>query len=395
MSIRLSKRAQQLKESATLALAAKAKELKDQGVDILSLTVGEPDWPTVQAAVEEGISAIREGKTRYTPASGNASLRKVIAAQFNQQFGTDYTESHVSVATGAKFSLFAAFQSLLDEGDEVIMPNPFWVSYPDMIELCGGKPLAVDLQDIARDSNKQSHFKKSFNAKTKILLLNSPNNPSGLILSLEDLKFIADVIQANPSVFVICDDIYNLLMLDGSERAPHLLDVAPELKDRILSINGASKSYAMTGWRMGWGVGPLFMIKAMSSFQSQSTGCPNSIAQSAVEAALRSSAADVENAKALLKKRSELFSEQLNQIPNLKFVAPQGAFYLWVDVSYYLKKKSWNSDQFCKALLEDQQLVIVPGGSFGQDDYVRLSFAVDEKTILKSVERLHKFLQSL
>lgn len=395
MSIQLSKRAQQLKESATLALAAKAKELQAQGIDILSLTVGEPDWPTVSAAAQAAVLAIEEGKTRYTPAAGNVSLRKVIAEQFNQQFKTDYNENNVSVATGAKYSLFSAFQSLLDEGDEVILPNPFWVSYPDMIELCGGKTVLADVQGISMSPEKQEAFKKSFSKKTKILLLNSPNNPSGLVLGIEDLKFIVSVVQEHPSVFIICDDIYNLLMLDGSERAPHLLDVAPELKDRILSINGASKSYAMTGWRMGWGVGPLFIIKAMSSFQSQSTGCPNSIAQSAVEAALKKSAPDVETAKSLLKARSELFIRELERVPHISFVKPQGAFYLWLDVSYYLQKKSWNSDQFCKALLEDQQLVIVPGGSFGQDDYVRLSFAVDEKTILRSVERLHKFLQSL
>lgn len=395
MTIQLSKKAQELKESATLALAAKAKELKDQGVDILSLTVGEPDWPTVSAAAEEAVKAIKEGKTRYTPASGNPSLRKILAEQFNKDFGTEYDLNNVSVASGAKFSLFSAFQSLLDEGDEVIMPNPFWVSYPDMIELCGAKAKAIDLQDIATNPENQKKFTDSFTSKTKILLLNSPNNPSGLILSSEDLKFIAEVLKSNPSVFIICDDIYNLLMLDGSYRAPHLLDVAPELKERLLSINGASKAYAMTGWRMGWGIGPKFIIKAMSSFQSQSTGCPNSIAQSAVEAAIRHSGPDVEEAKRLLKKRSDLFMQLLSEVPNIQLATPQGAFYLWMDVSFYLKKKSWNSDQFCKELLEQQKLVIVPGGSFGQDDYVRLSFAVDEKTIQRSVERLHNFLQSL
>lgn len=395
MSIQLSKRAHQLKESPTLALAAKAKELKAQGLDILSLTVGEPDWATVDAAVKEAITAIHEGKTRYTPASGNPSLRKVIAEQFNQDFKTNYTEAHVSVATGAKYSLFSAFQSLLDQDDEVIIPKPYWVSYPEMVELCGASSKAVDLQGIATNEEQQKIFENAFSSKTKMLLMNSPNNPSGLTLSAEDLKYVADVLKKRPNVFIVCDDIYNQLMLDGSPRAPHILDVAFDLNDRVLSINGASKSYAMTGWRMGWAIGPQYVVKAMTNFQSQSTGCPNSIAQSAAEGALKYAAPDVAKAKAILKTRSDIFSQELNKIPNISFEPPTGAFYLWVDVSYYLKKKSWSSDQFCEALLESQKLVVVPGSSFGQDTHIRLSFAVDEKTILKSVERLHNFIQSL
>lgn len=395
MAIQLSQRVSTLNESATLALAAKAKELKSQGLDILSLTVGEPDWPTVSPAVDEAIKAIKEGQTKYTPASGNVSLRKIIVERFNQDFKTNYSEANVSVASGAKFSLFAAFQALLDPNDEVIMPNPFWVSYPDMIQLCGAKAIAIDLQGIGESPDKQKAFEKAFNLKTKMLLLNTPNNPSGLSLSTNDLKFIASVMKKNTQVAIICDDIYNRLVFDGSKRAPHLLDVAPELIDSLISINGASKSFSMTGWRIGWAIGPKPIIQAIASYQSQSTGCPNSIAQAAVEAALKEADADVEGAKKLLRERRDIFIEALKVIDHLKYDVPTGAFYLWLDVSYYLDKKGWTCDQFCQALLEKEALVVVPGTAFGQDKYIRLSFAVDEKTIQKSVTRLHNFIQSV
>lgn len=392
--IELSKRAQSLKESATLALAAQAKKLKSEGHDILSLTVGEPDWPTVSAASEAGILAIKEGLTKYTPASGTQSLRQAIAEQFNKDYHQKVTANEVSVAAGAKYSLFAAFQVLLSSGDEALMPNPFWVSYPDMIELCDAKAIPVEFQGIAKDKKLQDQFVDSITSKTKMLLLNSPNNPSGLSLSSEDLKFIGDNVLKHPRIVVVSDDIYSYLTFK-EPRAPHILDVCPALKERTICISGASKSYSMTGWRMGWAIGPEKVVKSMASFQSQSTGCPCSISQAAAEAAILNAEKEIALAKKLLIQRKELFENLLSQIPEVKFTPADGAFYIWLDVSAYLKKMSCDSSEFCKKLLEAEGLAVIPGQVFGQADFIRLSFAVDEKTIQKSVQRLQSFLGAL
>lgn len=392
--IELSQRAKNLKPSTTLELAAKAKSLQDEGKDILSLTVGEPDWPTVESAVAAGIKAIQSGQTKYTPAGGTASLKSAIAAQFKKDYGIEIKPGEVSVASGAKYSLFAAFQILLNDGDEVVMHSPFWVSYPEMVELCGAKALPVFLDGISKNSEMQKAFEKSFTAKTKMLLLNSPNNPSGMYLSKEDLKFIGQVLKKHPDVVVVSDDIYGYLTFD-TFRAPHLLDQYPELKDRTICISGASKTYSMTGWRIGWAIGPQKFIKVMADFQSQTTGCPSSIAQAAAEAAIKTMDADLPETKRLLIERKNLFEKLLRQIPEISFESATGAFYIWLNVSTILKKMKWTSDEFCSNLLESKGVVVVPGQSFGQAEYIRLSFAVDEKTIQKSVERLQSFISEL
>lgn len=392
--IELSQRAKHLKPSATLELAAKAKSLQDEGKDILSLTVGEPDWATVDSAVTAGIAAIQSGKTKYTAAAGIPSLKTAIAAQYTKDYGIECKPAQVSVASGAKYSLFAAFQVLLSDGDEVVMQSPFWVSYPEMIELCGAKAKPAFLDGIAEDKELQKAFESSFTSKTKMLLLNSPNNPSGMYLSAADLDYIGTVLKKHPKVAIVSDDIYGYLTFDAF-RAPQILDKHPDLKDRTVIINGASKTYSMTGWRLGWAIGPQHIIKAMGDFQSQSTGCPSSIAQVAAEAAIKSMDQDLPKIKELLIQRKDLFESLLSEIPELSFKPAQGAFYIWLDVSKVLKKMNWTGDEFCAHLLESKGVVIVPGQSFGQADYVRLSFATDEKTIRKSVERLQSFISAL
>ncbi len=392
--IELSSRAKNLKPSATLELAAKAKSLKDEGKDILSLTVGEPDWPTVESACRAGKAAIDAGLTKYTPASGTTTLKETIAAQFTEDYGLDCKPNQVSVASGAKYSLFAAFQVLLDSGHEVVMQSPFWVSYPAMIELCGASSNGVLLDGISQDKGLQKKFEDAFTDKTKILLLNSPNNPSGQCLSKGDLAFIGTVLNKNPKVVIVSDDIYGYLTFE-TFRAPHLLDEFPELADRTICINGASKTYSMTGWRVGWAIGPQQLIKSMADFQSQSTGCPSSIAQAAAEAAIKSMDQDLPNIKKLLVERKNLFESLLSEIPEFSFHSATGAFYIWLNISKILTKMNWTSEQFCSHLLESKSVVVVPGQSFGQADFVRLSFAVDEKTIRKSVERLQSFISEL
>lgn len=392
--IGLSERAKNLKASTTLELAAKAKRLKDEGKDILSLTVGEPDWPTVDSAVKAGIEAIQKGFTKYTPASGTPTLKSAIAEQFKKDYNLPCATNEVSVAAGAKYSLFAAFQVLLNEGDEVVMQSPFWVSYPEMIELCGAKSIPTFLDGIASDKEMQKSFESKFSKKTKMLLLNSPNNPSGMHLSSEDLKFIGSILKKYPDIVIVSDDIYAYLTFT-EYRAPHLLDSFPEFKDRTICINGASKTFSMTGWRLGWAIGPAHIITAMANFQSQSTGCPSSIAQTAAEAAIKSMDQDLPKIKKLLIERKNIFESLLSSIPEVSFDSPTGAFYIWLNVGKVLKQKNWSSEEFCAHLLESKGVVVVPGQSFGQADYIRLSFAVDEKTIQRSVERLQSFISGL
>ena len=393
--IKLADRVDDLKPSPTLELAAQAKALIAEGQDIISLTVGEPDWPTVDGAVEAGVTAIREGKTKYTPAGGTPTLKKAIVEQFNKDYQKDYKASQVAVATGAKYSLFAAFQCFLNPRDEVIIPSPYWVSYPDMIQLCGAQSRAMAFDGIAKNSQVQNQFESLFTKNTRLVLLNSPNNPSGDYLNSEDLDFIGQVLKKYPHVGIVSDDIYSYLTLDREDRAPHLLDVHEDLETRMLCISGASKSYSMTGWRVGWALGPENWIRTISNFQSQSTGCPCSISQEAAVGAINNASQDLPSIKKLLVERKNFFTQLLSQVPKLNFKSPRGAFYIWLDISFYLQKKSWTSAQFSQHLLESQGLVVVPGSAFGQDQFIRLSFAVDKKAIQKSVDRLQNFVSSL
>ncbi|MBY0452068.1 MAG: aminotransferase class I/II-fold pyridoxal phosphate-dependent enzyme, partial [Bdellovibrionaceae bacterium] len=271
----LSKRAQNLKPSPTLFLVAKANELKAQGHDIISLTVGEPDWPTYPAAAEAGIEAIRKGVTKYTAASGTPELRKAIVAATERDIGQTYAINEVAVTSGAKYAIFAALQVLCDTNDEVIIHSPYWVSYPVMVELAGGTPKLVTCTEETNFKITPELLKNAITPNTKAFLFCSPSNPTGFVYTKEELKALADVIKQHPRIVVITDDMYNRLMFDGSRCAPHILQVAPELKDRTVVINGGSKAYSMTGWRIGWAMGPKNVIASLGDFASQSTGAPS------------------------------------------------------------------------------------------------------------------------
>ncbi|MCB0377096.1 MAG: pyridoxal phosphate-dependent aminotransferase [Bdellovibrionales bacterium] len=396
----LSKRMQQLKPSPTLALAAKAKELKSQGKDVISLTVGEPDWPTYGAAKEAGIQAIHENKTTYTPAAGIPELRKAVAQLIGKQLAMEVSPQQVTIGSGAKFIIYTAFTALLDPGDEVIVPSPYWVSYPTMVELAGGTPKIVEC-------DAQTHFKLSgpllksaITEKTKILLLNSPSNPTGAEYSHAELDALAEVLKEYPNLWIVSDDIYNQLSFHPGGLSPHLLHKNPELKERCISINGMSKAYAMTGWRMGWAVGPEAVIKAMASFQSQTTGAPCSISQWASLAAITETADEVKESLVALQERRELFIKLLNGVPGLQVFPPQGAFYLWVKVQDWLGKTYKgktlvDSKQLSQILLEDVLLAVVPGAEFGTEGYLRLSFAASPEDLKRASERLANFQQQL
>ena len=396
----LSKRAQNLKPSPTLFLVAKAKELQTQGHDVISLTVGEPDWPTYPAAAEAGIEAIRKGITKYTAASGTVELRKAIVEATQRDIGQTYAVNEVAVTSGAKYAIFAALQVLCDPSDEVIIHSPYWVSYPVMVELAGGTPVLVTCNEETNFKITPELLKKHITSNTKAFLFCSPSNPTGFIYTIEELKALADVIKQHPRIVVITDDMYNRLMFDGSHCAPHILQVAPELKDRTVVINGGSKAYSMTGWRIGWAMGPKNVIASLGDYASQSTGAPSSISQFAAVQAITNCEPNITETCQTLIKRMDLALDQFRRLPEFKVYKPDGAFYFWVDVRGALGRsfegqKIATSKEFCQVLLEKYFVATVPGEEFGNPGFMRLSFAIGSDRMNEAIERMYQFIHKM
>lgn len=396
----LSKRAKILKPSPTLAMAARARELESKGHDVVSLTVGEPDWPTFKVANQAATKAISDGFTKYTAAAGIIELREEIAKNCSQNLGIKYFSNEVVVGAGAKFILYAAMQMLLNEGDEVLIPAPYWVSYPAMVELAGAVPKVISCGKEQNFKLTAEALQKNISAKTKAIILCSPSNPTGMMYSSEELYQIAQVLKANPNIFILSDDIYDHLVFGPEGRAPHILDVAPELRDRVLIVNGASKTYAMTGWRVGWGVGPMELMKAMADFCSQSTSNVTSISQKAVLGALKDGASELAEAVQKLKNKKEFFQKQLAELKLIKMFDPQGAFYFWVSIENCFGKKIdglvlQNSKQVADVLLDKYFVATVPGIEFGTEGYLRLSFAASDESLVKAIQRFKEFEAAL
>lgn len=397
----LSKKALSLKSSPTLALVAKAKELQAQGHNVISLTVGEPDWPTYKVAAEAGINAIQTGFTKYTAANGTIELRKAIAMRTEADLGFTYNPAkEIAVTSGAKYAIFTALQVLCDPGDEVIIHSPYWVSYPAMAELADAVPKIVDCKADHNFKLSAARLEQAITPKTKIFLFCSPSNPTGFVYTKEELKAMADVLKKHPRVVVISDDMYNRLMLDGTVIAPHLLQVAPELRERTVLINGGSKAYSMTGWRIGWAMGPEKVLKAIGDYASQSTGAPSSIAQAAAEKALLHSEADIKNTVELLRTRLDAAIKRMGQIKDLQVYKPDGAFYLWINVEKFLGRKYkgevvQSSAQFGKIYLEDFHVATVPGEEFGEPGYMRLSFATETAKFNEAMDRMQKMIDQM
>ena len=292
----ISERGKALKPSPTMAMANRARELQQKGVEVISLTIGEPDWGTYPAIQEAGINAIKQGKTKYTPAHGIPELRQALLAQMNQQLKSNYELPEIVVGNGAKFVIYSALQMLVNPGEEVLIPSPYWVSYPTMVELASGVPKIIECTEKTNFKLTSEQLEKAITPKTKLLILCSPSNPTGIQYSKEELAALAKVIEQK-KLFVISDDIYNRLVFDGSEISPHLLHVAPQLRDQILSVNGASKTYSMTGWRVGWAVGPKKLMTLMADFFSQTTSNLSTISQWATIEGIKSCDKDVVNAQ--------------------------------------------------------------------------------------------------
>lgn len=398
--MKFSARARALQPSPTLALSARAKELSAQGHPVINLSVGEPDWPTPRSASDAGIAAIKEGFTLYTASLGILPLREKIAEITSKELGVKFGASQVAVTSGAKFAIAAAMQILLDPGDEVLIPTPYWVSYPSMVELAGGVPRIIECGPEHNFKLRASDLRKAIHPKTRLLILCSPSNPTGLAYSPDELSSLVEVLKDHPELLILSDDIYNHLIFQDQVVAPHLLHIAPELSSRTLVVNGASKSFAMTGWRVGWILGSSEFIRVMGDYISQTTSHLTSISQKAALAALMNQDYEIREARAHLRRKKDLGLQLLRRVPRLQVLEPDGAFYFWLDVRswlplYYRGELLRDSRHLARILLDQLFLAVVPGVEFGCESFLRISFALSEKDFAEACNRLSRFSAEL
>ena len=387
----LAERVKNLKPSPTLEITAKAKEMKKQGIDVIGFGAGEPDFDTPENIKEAAIKAIKDGKTKYTPAQGIPELREAVADLFSKEYEVNYSSEEVAISCGGKHSLYNIFQVLLNPGDEVIIPAPYWVSYPPMVELAGGKPVIVSSSISEEFKVDIGKIEKAINSKTKAIVINSPSNPSGMMLNEEQLKKLAEIVHKK-DIFIISDDIYYKLVYE--KKFYNILMIDKSLKEKVIISNGVSKTYSMTGWRIGFTLGDKGIISAIGKIQSQSTSNPSSIAQYAALEAITGNQESVEKMRNAFKKRREIAVDKLNEIEGLKCLNPDGAFYLFPDISEFIKKSPYkNSIEFCKFLLEREKVAVVPGSAFGIENTFRMSFAISEENIVKGINRIKNFMK--
>ena len=393
MTIQLSNRVQQIKPSATLAITAKAAELRAAGKSVISLSVGEPDFETPRSAREAGIKAIQDGFTRYTAVPGIPELRKAIAAKFKRDNDLDYEPEDILVSTGGKQCIFNLLMALINPGDEAVIPSPYWVSYPDMVLLAEGKPVIVETTAAADFKLTAADLEAAITPRTKMLFLDSPSNPTGMAYSHEDLAALGAVIRKHPNIIVATDDMYEKILFDGKTFAT-FAQVNPDLKEQTVTLNGVSKAYCMTGWRIGFCAGPRALIKAMSKIQGQSTSNPNSIAQKAALAALTGPTDELEEMVRTYESRRTWLVDAINAIPGMHSIVPDGAFYVFPSVAGWIGKttasgKTLSDDLvICEWLLEEAGVALVPGTEFGAPGFVRFSYAVSQDTLEDAVSRI-------
>jgi len=398
--IKLSDRVNLVKPSATLTITAKAAELRAAGKNIISLSVGEPDFDTPKAACDAAKAAIDAGFTRYTAVPGIPELRKAIAAKFKKDNDLDYEADDILVSTGGKQCIYNMLQAMINPGDEVIIPAPFWVSYPDMVLLAGGVPVIVDT--TAENGFKLSgpQLEAAITPKTKLLFLNSPSNPTGMAYSHDDLAALGAVLKKHENVAVATDDMYEKILFDGKTFAT-IAQVCPDVKDRTITLNGVSKAYCMTGWRIGFCAGPRHLIKAMAKLQSQSTSNPCSVSMAAVAAALNGDQSFLAARNDAFVKRRDLVVSMLNQTPGLRCPTPQGAFYVYPDCAGLIGKTTpdgktlTNDEDVAAYLLEAEGVAVVHGAAFGLSPAFRISYATSDAVLEDACLRIQRAVGAL
>src|SRR5690606_18592233 len=389
-----------VKPSATIAVSQKKRDLEAQGLKVIGLEMGEPDFDTPENVKQAAIDAIKRGETKYTPVAGIKPLREAIVAKFKRENNLDYDWTQTIVGTGGKHILFNALMATINAGDEVVIPSPYWVSYPEMVALCGGKPVSAPTTLENGFKLKPEALEAAITPKTKWLILNSPSNPSGAAYTADELKALADVLLKHPHVWVLTDDIYEHLTY-GDFAFRTIAEVEPNLMDRTLTMNGVSKAYAMTGWRIGYAAGPIELIKAMDKIQSQQTSGTSSISQSAAVEALNGPQYFVAKNRAIFQSRRDLVVSMLNQATGIDCPTPEGAFYVYPSCAGLIGKKTESGkvietdEDFVTELLQSEQIAVVHGSAFGLGPNFRISYATSEDLLEESCKRIQRFAASL
>lgn len=387
--MKLAQRIGQVQPSITLVITAKAKAMKAEGVDICSFSAGEPDFDTPHHIKESAKRALDEGKTKYGPAGGEISLKQAIIKKFQRDNQLNYQLDNIIVTNGGKQSIYNLIMVLIESGDEVIIPAPYWLSYPDMVYLAQGTPVIVPTLPENRYKITPEQLKSVITPKTKLLILNSPSNPTGMIYSRQELEAIAEIVVEN-DLMVISDEIYEKILYDGREHFS-IAQVSPELQARTCITNGFAKSFSMTGWRVGYMAGPVELIKASTTLQGHATSNVCTFAQLGAVTALEGDQGCVAEMVQAFAQRREVMYQGISQIEGLSCPKPDGAFYLFVNI----EQTGYNSLQFCEKLLQEYQVATIPGKAFGDDRCIRLSYATDMQTIEKGIERIAQFVRSI
>lgn len=394
----ISNLAREITPSSTLEITAKANALKAQGVDVVGFGAGEPDFDTPDYIKEAAIQAIMQGFTKYTPVAGTLSLRKAIAGKLEKDNGVHYTPEQIVVNNGAKHSLVNAFMSILNLGEEVIIPSPYWLSYTEMVRMSGGVPVTVPTQRINNFKLQPEELRAAITSKTKAMVINSPSNPTGVVYTKEELRALAEI-AVEKNMWIISDEIYEYLLY-GDTKHVCVAALSDEIYKHTITINGLSKSHAMTGWRIGYLAAPLEVAKAATNIQSHATSNPNSIAQKAAEAAIVTESTFVSDMVREFAKRSDYMYKRLQSVAGFDVIKPEGAFYCFIDVAglygkSYKGQKIESAAGFASLLLEEENVAVVPCADFGAPDCIRISYAVSMEEIEKGLDRIEELVQKL
>lgn len=393
MVLELANRVLSLTPSTTLAITAKAKELKAKGEDVIGLGAGEPDFNTPQHILDAAAKSMNEGYTKYTPSAGLPALKEAIIKKFEADQHLTYTPGQIIVGNGAKHILYTLFQVLLNDGDEVIIPTPYWVSYPEQVKLAGGVPIHIEGQEQNQFKITPEQLAEAISDKTKAVIINSPSNPTGILYTQEELEKLGKVCLEK-DVLIVSDEIYEKLIYGGAKHVS-IAQLSPELNEQTIIVNGVSKSHSMTGWRIGYAAGNEKIIKAMTNLASHSTSNPTTTAQYAAIAAYNGPQEPVEVMRKAFEERLEIIFDKLISIPGFTCVKPQGAFYLFPNVKDAAKMTGFNTvDDFASALLEDAKVAVIPGSGFGAPNNIRLSYATSLDQLEKAVSRMKEFVES-
>ena len=398
MSI-ISNNLKRIKPSPTIAVTQKAKELKASGKDIIGLGAGEPDFDTPDNIKEAAIKAIKDGDTKYTAVDGTPTLKNAIIKKFKRENNLDYKLDQITVGTGGKQVIYNAMMATLNNGDEVVIPAPYWVSYPDIVLLAGGTPVILECNEKQEFKIRPSDLEKSITKKTKWIILNSPSNPTGACYAEKDIKEIGKILEKHPHVFILSDDIYEHVTYENFKF--FTIAQIDSLKDRVLTMNGVSKAYSMTGWRIGYAAGPKDIIKAIAKIQSQSTTNPSSISQAAAVEALHGTQSFIQERSKSFQERRDFVVKELNAIDGINCLKPDGAFYVFPSCKKLIGKKDSigreikNDTDFVQSLLENNGIAVVQGSAFGLEGFFRISYATSMENLKKALEKISIFCKSL